>query len=125
MLGAPLVLIYLWITFGIGIRYGGRYLVFSAILNLLSFFTVVYFSSYWSSQEVLPFSIGLLISFVILPAYVFILIGLNNSSIYRKNQLIILVLLKHRLRQYRHLISDRNNKPLHEYYPATTRGYTV
>ena len=80
-IGAPLFFIYLWITFGIGIRYGGRYLLFSAFLNFISFSAVIFYSSYWSSYAVLPFSIGLLFSFIILPFYVFILISRLSKAL--------------------------------------------
>lgn len=73
--GTPLFIVYLWITFGIGIRYGGIYLIFSAILNIISFGTVIYFNPMWANGDTLYLSIGILLSFIILPTYVYILIS--------------------------------------------------
>jgi len=73
--GTPLFVVYLWITFGIGIRYGGLYLIFSAILNFLSFSAVIMVDPVWISDDVIYITIGILLSFIILPAYVYVLIS--------------------------------------------------
>ncbi len=73
--GTPLFIVYLWITFGIGIRYGGIYLIFSAILNIISFGTVIYFNPTWTNGDTLYVSVGILLSLIILPTYVYILIA--------------------------------------------------
>ncbi len=73
--GTPLFIVYLWITFGIGIRYGGIYLIFSAILNIISFGTVIYFNPTWTNGDTLYISVGILLSLIILPTYVYILIA--------------------------------------------------
>ncbi len=69
-IGIPLFVIYLWITFGIGLRYGIKYLILSTVLNILSFSLVIYISPIWHSYEMLPFSLGLLVAFIVLPWYV-------------------------------------------------------
>jgi two-component system sensor histidine kinase RpfC len=69
---APCYLIYLWVTFGNGFRYGERYLFVSAGISLAGFGTAVATTAYWSDN--LPLSIGLLIALVVLPAYVSTLI---------------------------------------------------
>jgi len=79
--GAPLFVIYLWITFGIGLRYGGRYLIFSAILNIASFLTVITIDPIWTDGDTIYISIGILISLVILPLYVYILISKLSAAL--------------------------------------------
>lgn len=69
---APCYLIYLWVTFGNGFRYGARYLFVSAGMSVVAFGTVVATTGYWSDN--LPLSIGLLIALIVLPAYVSTLI---------------------------------------------------
>ena len=69
---APCYLIYLWVTFGNGFRYGPRYLAVSAGISVSGFAAVVATTSYWSDN--LPLSIGLLIALIVLPAYVATLI---------------------------------------------------
>ena len=38
---------YLWITFGMGFRYGHRYLLVSALLSLAGFALVIALTDYW------------------------------------------------------------------------------
>jgi len=65
-------LIYLWVTFGNGFRYGNRFLFVSALVSLAGFSVVFYASSFWSRH---PFiAAGLLVALIILPAYVATLI---------------------------------------------------
>lgn len=82
--GVILFPIYLWITFGIGIRYGVRYLMLSATLNILCFSSVIYISPIWHDESTILLSFGLLVALIILPSYVYILIkklsvALDNS----------------------------------------------
>jgi two-component system sensor histidine kinase RpfC len=58
---------YLWVTFGMGFRYGRRYLFVSAACSLLSFAMVVTLSAYWRSQVAL--ATGLWFALLVLPAY--------------------------------------------------------
>jgi two-component system sensor histidine kinase RpfC len=58
---------YLWVTFGMGFRYGRRYLFVSAASSLLSFALVIATSAYWRGQAAL--AAGLWIALLVLPAY--------------------------------------------------------
>ena len=64
--------IYLWVTFGMGFRYGIAYLAASATLSVISFTVVVLATDYWRNQPNL--SAGLLLALVVLPAYASILL---------------------------------------------------
>lgn len=66
-LGAPWYLIYLWVTFGNGFRFGERYLYISAILSVTGFATVLWLTPYW--HENLNLGLGLLAALVVLPGY--------------------------------------------------------
>ncbi|WP_179953957.1 response regulator [Denitrobaculum tricleocarpae] len=70
--------IYLWVTFGNGFRYGVSFLVFSAMISTLGFGGAVLTSSYWSSNNFV--ASGLLISLIVLPAYVSTLIKKLNRA---------------------------------------------
>ncbi len=59
--------IYLWITLGMGFRYGSAYLFGSTALSALGFLLVVLTTPYWSEQ--LKLSIGLLLGLLVIPAY--------------------------------------------------------
>jgi two-component system sensor histidine kinase RpfC len=58
---------YLWITLGMGFRYGRNYLLVSAICSLLSFALVIAMTEYWRAQPAL--AAGLLAALLLLPAY--------------------------------------------------------
>ncbi len=58
---------YLWITFGMGFRYGRRYLLVSALMSLAGFALVIALTDYWRSQPAL--SAGLWFGLLLLPAY--------------------------------------------------------
>ncbi len=70
--------IYLWVTFGNGFRYGVSFLVFSAGISTFGFGGAVLTSSYWSSNSFV--ASGLLISLIVLPAYVSTLIKKLNRA---------------------------------------------
>lgn len=70
--------IYLWVTFGNGFRYGVSFLVFSAAVSALGFGGAVWASSYWSGNSFV--ASGLLISLIVLPAYVSTLIRKLNRA---------------------------------------------
>ncbi|MGH8247759.1 MAG: histidine kinase dimerization/phospho-acceptor domain-containing protein, partial [Gammaproteobacteria bacterium] len=65
---APFVLVYFWVTFGHGLRFGKRYLFISSILSIIGFGIAMAVGDYWANH--LPLSAGLLIGMVILPLYV-------------------------------------------------------
>jgi two-component system sensor histidine kinase RpfC len=69
---APWYLIYLWVTFGNGFRYGVSALVISATISFIGFGLVIAITPFW--QEQLPLGIGLLTALVLLPAYVSMLL---------------------------------------------------
>ena len=65
---APLILIYFWVSFGHGLRYGVRYLFISFSLSLVGFSIVIWKSPYWSNNPVL--SAGMFVAMIVLPLYV-------------------------------------------------------
>ncbi len=60
--------IYLFVTFGMGFRYGIRYLAYGTVTSTIGFLTVISSTAYWKQQPELAF--GLLAALVVLPAYV-------------------------------------------------------
>lgn len=70
--------IYLWVTFGNGFRYGVAFLVFSAGVSAFGFGGAILTSSYWSQNGFVAY--GLLISLIVLPAYVSTLIKKLNRA---------------------------------------------
>ena len=70
--------IYLWVTFGNGFRYGVGFLVFSAGISAFGFGGAVLTSGYWASNSFVAY--GLLISLIVLPAYVSTLIKKLNRA---------------------------------------------
>ena len=71
-LGVPLFLIYLWVTFGNGFRYGARYLVVSLLLSVSGFATVLSLSEFWQAR--LNMGIWMMVGFVALSLYVLTLV---------------------------------------------------
>jgi two-component system sensor histidine kinase RpfC len=68
--GAPMAFwypIYLWISFGMGFRYGMAYLIVAAVGGVAGFSVVVVTTPYWMSQPFL--SLGLILALAVLPAY--------------------------------------------------------
>jgi two-component system sensor histidine kinase RpfC len=70
--GAPFYVIYLWVTFGNGFRFGQRYLLASAVMNLAGFLAATELSPFWAMHPNLVF--GLALGLVVLPAYVWTLL---------------------------------------------------
>src|SRR5690606_19547136 len=58
--------IYLFVTFGMGFRYGLRYLAFGTVMSSLGFLFVIESNAYWQSQPALSY--GLLAALIVLPA---------------------------------------------------------
>ena len=75
---SPLYIVYLWVIFGNGFRYGTPYLVAAAGLSTLGFGAVISFNPYW--HEHLPLGLGLLLGLIILPAYVAMLLSRLNQA---------------------------------------------
>ena len=67
-----LFLLYLWVSFGNGFRYGLPYLAAAAGVSVLGFLFVMFTTEYWLEQRTLAW--GLLAALVFLPAYVATLI---------------------------------------------------
>lgn len=67
-LAAPLFVVYLWVTFGNGFRYGRRYLFLSMALGITGFCSVLFLSDVWTAPPAV--SIGLATGLVVLPLYV-------------------------------------------------------
>ena len=67
-MAAPWYLIYLWVTFGNGFRYGTRFLVSSAVLGAAGFALVIHVTPVW--RDIPYVAYGLLAALVVLPAYV-------------------------------------------------------
>jgi two-component system, sensor histidine kinase RpfC len=67
--GLPLFLVYLWITFGNGFRYGSHYLVSTLIFSVIGFSTVLILSPFWHEH----WGIGL-----------FLLAGMITLSLYTR-----------------------------------------
>jgi two-component system sensor histidine kinase RpfC len=78
-LGAPLYVVYLWVTFGNGFRYGVRYLYLSMGLSLAGFSFVLANAEYWSQHTML--GAGLLLGIVVLPLYASTLLRRLNYAI--------------------------------------------
>jgi len=72
-IGAPFYIIYLWVTFGNGFRFGRRYLLVAASLALVGFLLATELSPFWAVHQSLIF--GLALGLVVLPAYITILLA--------------------------------------------------
>lgn len=66
-MATPLIVVYLWVNFGNGLRFGNRYLYANMSLNVVGFTFVLWLSPFWSIHTML--GIGILIALVILPIY--------------------------------------------------------
>nr|MBS0021743.1 response regulator [Gammaproteobacteria bacterium] len=82
--GAPLYVVYFWITFGNGFRYGAQYLFIAMTLSIAGFSTVLLTSKYWATQEIL--GIGMLVGLVALPLYSYALLRRLNEAIKRAEE---------------------------------------
>ena len=47
---APIFIVYLWVSFGNGFRFGKQYLLFSMVLGIIGFSSVLLFSSRWTAE---------------------------------------------------------------------------
>lgn len=82
--GIPLFMLYLWVTFGNGFRYGVTALFVSTLLSLLGFTAVVTLNDVWQSYEALTTSIVL--ALIILPLYTAHLINQLNKALIRAEE---------------------------------------
>ena len=98
---------YLWITLGMGFRYGRSYLLVSAALSLVSFGAVIAVTDYWRSQPAL--ATGLWIALLLLPAYASTLLTKLTDALARAEEASIaksrfLATMSHELRTPLHAI---------------------
>ena len=77
--GSPLYLIYLWVIFGNGFRFGLPYIAVASAVSVIGFSLLIVYSDFWGHHYQL--SIGLLIALVVLPVYVSTLIKRLNEAI--------------------------------------------
>lgn len=82
--GIPLFVLYLWITFGNGFRYGIPSLIVSSVLSVIGFGVVVALSPIWQAHPSLV--IGVLTSLVILPLYTGHLLDMLNVALTRAKE---------------------------------------
>lgn len=71
-LGSPFYVVYLWVVFGNGFRYGRAYLMSAALLSLAGFLWTAMSSPFWSDKPHLVW--GLALGLIVLPAYVALLL---------------------------------------------------
>jgi two-component system sensor histidine kinase RpfC len=79
--GAPLFVVYLWVIFGNGFRYGIRYLHAAMTASAVCFGVTLTVSDYWRANPHL--GVGVLVGLVVLPLYVAALIRRLNDAIHR------------------------------------------
>ena len=80
-LATPLFVVYLWVTFGNGFRYGANYLYAAMALSAIGFSVVLITSEYWLQHPEL--GAGILIGLTVLPLYVAKLLTRLNQAIGR------------------------------------------
>lgn len=82
--GAPLIIIYLSVPLGNGLRFGVSYLYLSTVLSLMCFGAIFVFNDFWSQHVMVSFAIMMLI--MILPPYMAILVNRLNAAIEAANK---------------------------------------
>lgn len=77
----PVFIVYLWVAFGNGFRFGRKYLYFSMVLSVFGFNLAQFFSNGWSTEASanISFSIGL----IALPLYVASLLKRLENALMR------------------------------------------
>jgi len=80
--GTPLYIVYLWIIFGNGFRYGKPYLYNSLALSIVGFAVVLMLNDYWANNRVL--GIGLLVGMIVLSFYMSKLVGRLFDALHRE-----------------------------------------
>ncbi len=80
-MATPVFVIYLWVTFGNGFRFGKPYLYISMAMSILGYSLVIYTSPYWYVSPQVTY--GLLIGLFVLPLYVSALLGRLTSAMDR------------------------------------------
>jgi two-component system, sensor histidine kinase RpfC len=77
--GSPLIFLYLWITFGNGLRFGKQLLLASTIFSIISFTIVINFSEFWQEQKNLAY--GFFIITIALSLYISLLITRLHAAV--------------------------------------------
>ena len=77
--GAPVYIVYLWITIGNAFRFGVKYMSISAILSVIAFFIVINVTPFWLENPFLSY--GLLAGLMLLPPYIGILLKQKNDAL--------------------------------------------
>jgi two-component system sensor histidine kinase RpfC len=77
--GTPLIFLYLWITFGNGLRFGKQLLLISTIFSIISFSIVINFSAFWKEQQTLAY--GFFIITIALSLYISLLITRLHAAL--------------------------------------------
>jgi two-component system sensor histidine kinase RpfC len=77
-IGVALIIVYLWVIFGNGFRYGKKYLYHAQALSIIGFLITLETSPYWRDHEAVGYT--LLSMLVILPLYVAKLITRLNDA---------------------------------------------
>lgn len=81
---APFYPMYLWISFGMGFRFGRNYLFTAVGLSLLGFGAVIALTDFWRSQPI--FSAMLWCALLVLPAYASTLLAKLTDALDRAEQ---------------------------------------
>jgi two-component system sensor histidine kinase RpfC len=79
--GLPLYVVYLWITFGNGFRYGKTYLLNTLALCVVGFGVVLYLSPFW--HEHLAAGLGMMVAMIAVSLYVLTLVKRLNEALQR------------------------------------------
>jgi two-component system, sensor histidine kinase RpfC len=77
--GSPLFIVYFWVTFGNGFRYGNRYLFTAMTLSVVGFSAVLITSEFWIQYRSL--GLGVALGLIVLTVYVSSLIRRLNDAI--------------------------------------------
>ena len=76
--------LYLWVTLGMGFRYGQSYLLASAVLTVIGFAMVISLTPSW--HEHLPLTLSLWSALLILPAYALSLLKKLTHALHRAEE---------------------------------------
>lgn len=79
--GVPLFMVFLWITFGNGFRFGGRYLLITLGLSMAAFSIVLAVSPFW--QQHLAVGTAMLFGMFVLSLYVHALVNRLSIALLR------------------------------------------
>ena len=77
--GSPLFIVYFWVIFGNGFRYGNRYLFTAMALSVVGFCAVLVSSEFWITYRSL--GLGVALGLIVLTVYVSSLIRRLNDAI--------------------------------------------